>query len=137
MGKNPPTTRATRGQGPDGSNGMVQCDSRDASDKGMETSTGAGDAEYLPEYFKDADGDTTKNGKHPRREYDKVALEASERGQASAGPATEDGHGAMTHNAGQIQEEEGYKDPRRASASQDPNGGDTEESPPPQTVTRA
>ena len=42
-----------------------------------------------------------RNGKHLRREYNKVALQALEIVQASAGPATrEEIHGATTHSAG-------------------------------------
>ena len=63
---------------------------------------------YPPEHFDGADGATTENGKQSRREYDKVASEAPERGQASAGPATgEDGPGATTHSAGRTWEEGG------------------------------
>ena len=86
--------------------------------------TGDGGAGYLPEHFDGADGATTENSKHPRREYDKVALEASERGQASAGPATEeDGHEAMKHSTGLTPEEEGEENPRRASAAREPYSG--------------
>ena len=42
----------------------------------METAAGAGEAGYPPEHFYGADGATTKNGKHPRREYNKAESEA-------------------------------------------------------------
>ena len=58
-------------------------------------------------------------------------------GTASAGPATdEDGHGATGH--GRPQRGEGGDDtPRRESAERETADGEMEESPPPQTVTRA
>ena len=84
----------------------------------METAEVAGGAGYPPEHFDGAASTTTENGKYPRREYDKLASGASERGQSSAGPVTvEDGHGATTYSAGQIQEEGGEDNPRRASAA--------------------
>ena len=85
----------------------------------METAARAGGAGYLPEHFNGAAGATTENSKHPHREYNKVASEASERGQSSVGPATgEDSHGSMTHKAGQTQEEGGDKNSRRVSTAQ-------------------
>ena len=69
----------------------------------METAAEASGAEYPPKHFNGTAGATTENGKHPRREYDKVASEALVRGQSSAGPATvEDRHGATTHSTGQL-----------------------------------
>ena len=95
-------------------------------DEAMETAAGASGAGYPPEHSTGAAGATTKNGMHPRREYDKVASEASKRGQASAGPATgEYGRGATTQSAGQTQEEGGGKNPWRASAAQEPNNRET------------
>ena len=80
-----------------------------------------------PKHFDGPDSATTKNGKHLRREYDKVTSEASERRQAIAGPATgDDGHVTTTYSIGQTQEEEGDENPKRASATQEPDGGDPE-----------
>ena len=105
----------------------------------METEAGAGEAGYPPEHSYDAagtsgaDGATTKNGKHPRREYDKVASEASERGQFSGGPATEeDVHAATTHSAGQTWEEGGGRKTPQCVAARDPDNRKTEERGPPE-----
>ena len=84
----------------------------EAPDKTMEIAAGYGGVGYPTEHLDGVDSATTENGKHPRREYDKVESEASERGQASVGPATgEDSHGDTTHSAGRTQEEEGDKNP--------------------------
>ena len=97
-------------------------------DKAMETADGDSGEGHPPEHFDGADSATTENGKHSHREYNNVALEASERGPASAGPeAGEDGHGATNHSAGRTWEEEGEENPRRASSAQEPDGGETEE----------
>ena len=95
----------------------------------METATGNDREGYPPKHFAGAAGATTENGKHMRREYDKVESEALERGQTSAEPAAvEDGHGATTHGAGQTQDEGGHEKPRRARATQDETyGKETEE----------
>ena len=94
----------------------------------METAEGAGGAGYPPKHFDGAAGATTENSMHKRREYDKVASEALERGQAGMGPATvEDGHGATPHSAGQTQDEGGDENPSRASAAQEEtDSGETE-----------
>ena len=70
---------------------------------------------------------------HTRCEYNKVALEASARDQASAGPAAgEDGHGATDHGAGRPEDEGGDENPWRTSAAQvEMDGGEMEKSPPP------
>ena len=87
---------------------------------------GAGRAGYLPKHFDGVAGATTKNGKHPHREYNKVASEVSERGQAIAGLATgEDSHRDMIHSAGRTREEGGDKNPRLQAR-------ETEERPPPE-----
>ena len=75
--KNPPTTRATREQDTDGGDGAAERGGTEAADEAIETAAGAGGAGYLPEHFDGAAGTTTKNGKHMRREYNKVASEAS------------------------------------------------------------
>ena len=130
--ENPPTARATRGQGPNGGDGAARCGGTATPDAAMETAEGDGGTGHLPEHFDSADGATIENGKHPRREYDNVASEASERGPASAGHAEgEEGHGAMYHSAGQAREEEGDENPKRASLVQEPDGRDMEEQPPP------
>ena len=107
-----------------------------APDETMKTATDTSGAGHLPEHFDGAAGTTTKNGKHPRREYAKVASEAPERSQASAGPAMgEDGHGATTHSAGQTQEEGGDETPRGSSAAQnETDNGETEERAPPERL---
>ena len=129
--ENPPTSQVTRGQGPDGGDGAAQRGAM-RQDGGAGRGDGDGGAGYPPEHFDGTDGATTENGKHLRREYGKVATEASKRGLARAGPATgEDGHGATNHSAGRTREEEGDKNPRLASSVQEPDGGETEESPPP------
>ena len=87
--------------------------------KEMETAAGDGGAGHLPEHFDGADGATTKNGMHPCSEYDNVALEALERGQASAGRvAGEDIHGAMVHSAGRIRADEGDENSHHALRAQ-------------------
>ena len=107
-------------------------------DEAMETAAGDGSAGYPPEHFDGADGATTENGKHPCHEYNKMASEALERGQASAGPAArEDGHGATEHSAGWTRIEEGDENPQRASPAQEPEEGETVESPHSRTVARA
>ena len=117
--ENPPTARATRRQAPDGGDGAVRRRRTEAPDKAMETAADASRAGYPPKHFNGAADATTENGKQPLREYDKLALEASARGQASAGPVTgEDDHGATTHCAGQTQEEGGDEKPWRASTAQ-------------------
>ena len=63
----------------------------------METAVEAGGAGYPPKHSTGAAGATTENGSHPRREYDKVMLEAFVGGKGSAGPATgEDSHWGHT-----------------------------------------
>ena len=57
----------------------------EAPDEAMEMAAGASGAGCPPKHFNDADKTMTKNGKHLRREYNKVASVVSERGQASAG----------------------------------------------------
>ena len=99
----------------------------------METAAVDGGAGHPPEHFDGADGAPTENGKHPRREYDNVASEASERGPASAGPAAgEYSHGTTNHSAIRTQREKGGKNPRRASLAQEPDGRETEERGPPE-----
>ena len=64
----------------------------------------------MDEQFDSAYGATTENGKHLHREYDNVALEASERDPASVGPAAgEDGHGATEHSTGWSRKEDGAR----------------------------
>ena len=118
--ENPPTAQATRGQGLDGGDGAARLDKTEAPEEAMETAAGAGGAENPPKHFDVADSATTENGKHLHCEYNKVASEASERGQARVGPVIgEDGHGATTHSAVQTREEEGDKNPRRTSSAQE------------------
>ena len=109
----------------------------EAPDEAMETVAGAGGAVYPPEHFDGADGTTTENSKHLRREYDKVVLEALVGGEASAGPApAEDGYGDTTHSKRTQREEGGDKNPWRASSEraigQRRDGGED----PPRTVAR-
>ena len=75
--KKPPTTQATRVQAPDGGNRAAQQGGNEGTEEATETAAGAGGAGYLPKHFDSAAGATTENGKHKRREYDKVASEAS------------------------------------------------------------
>ena len=105
----------------------------------METAARDGGAGHPPKHFDGADGVTTENGKHQRREYDNVASEALKRGLASAEPVEgEDGQGATNHSAGQTREEEREENPKRVSSAQEePDGGETEESPTPKTVACA
>ena len=97
--------------------------------------------EPSPEHFDGADSTRTKNGMHPHREYDNVALEALEaleRGQARVGAASgEDGHVATETSAGWRRAKEGDEKPQRARLAQEPNGGEMEERGPPRTVARA
>ena len=85
--ENPPTARATKGQGPYGRDNVAQRGRTAAPYEAMKMAAGDGGAGYLPEHFDGAYGATTENGKHPRREYDKVVSEALKRGPASADPA--------------------------------------------------
>ena len=67
----------------------------------METAEGDGDKGHPPEHFDGADGARTENGMRLRREYNNVASEVSERGQASAGAAVgEDGNGSTANITG-------------------------------------
>ena len=126
--ENPPTTRATREQGPYGGDSVARRDGMEAPNEAMETAAGAGGAGYLPKHFNGTACTTTENSKHPCGEYNKVALEASERGQASTGPVTgEDGHRATTHSVGRTQEEGEDENLRRVSAAREPNCGETGE----------
>ena len=94
-----------------------------APDEAMETAARDGGAGHPPKHFDGADGATTENGKHQRREYDNVASEALKRGLASAEPVEgEDGQGATNHSAGRTQEEGEDENPRCASSEQAPNG---------------
>ena len=98
----------------------------------METAAGDSNKGHPPEHFDGADRATTENGKHPRRKYNNVALEASERGQFSAGAASgEDGHGATEKSVVRIRAEEEDEKPQRPRPAQETDGGETEESPPP------
>ena len=127
-GKNPPTAQATREQQPDGGDGAAQRGGTESPDEAMEMAAGASREGYPPKHCNGASGATAENSKHPRREYEKVASEASARGQASAGPAAgEDGHGATTHSAGHLQEERGDENSRRASLEREPDNRETEE----------
>ena len=63
---------------------MARCCGTEAPDEATETAAGASGVGYSPKHFDGADGATTENGKHPRREYDNVVSEASKRGPASA-----------------------------------------------------
>ena len=65
----------------------MQCGRTAALYEAMGTAAGDGGVGYLPKHFDGVDGATTENGKHPRRQYEKVASEALKRGPASAGPA--------------------------------------------------
>ena len=72
---------------------------------------------------------------HLHPEYDNVASEATDRGQASTGsPTGEDGHGATETSAGTRRAEEEYGNPQRALLMQEPGGGDTDASPPPERL---
>ena len=112
-GQNPPTTQATRRQGPDGGDGMARCKRTAAPSATIETAAGDGGEGPRPEHFDGADGARTKNGMHPRREYDNVVSEATERGQARARVAAgEDGHGATGNRAAPRRAEEGDETPQ-------------------------
>ena len=93
---------------------------------------GNGGAGQPPEHFEGADGATTENGKHPRREYKNLALEASDIGLARAGPAAgEEGHGATDHSVGRLRDEEGDERPQRVRLAYEHDEGETEERGPP------
>ena len=67
----------------------------------QETAAGDGGEGTWPERFDGADGASTENGMHPRREYDNLASEATERVQARAGAdAGGDSHGSTETSAG-------------------------------------
>ena len=90
-----------------------------------------------PEHFDGADGARTENGMYLRCEYNNVALEASERGQASAGTAAgEYVHGGTEKSAGRRRAEEGDEKTQRAHLAQEPNIGETEKIPPPSSCAR-
>ena len=98
----------------------------------METATGDGGEGPRPEHFDGADGARTKNGMHLPHEYNRLASEAMERGQATTGAAAgEDGHGATVTIAGPRIVEEGDENPRRALLAHEPDGGETEARGPP------
>ena len=111
--KNPPTARATRRQVTDGGDRAARSRRTAVTSAEMETAAGDGDEAPPPEHFDGADGARTENGMQPRRKYDNVALEVSERGQASAGAAAgEDGHGATETSAGRRRAEEREENPQ-------------------------
>ena len=104
---------------------------QDGGDRQGDRDGGAG---HPPEHFNGADGTRSEHGTLARRKYNLLALEATERGPASAGTAGgEDGHGATDHIAGRIWEEEGDGNPKRARSDQEPDKGE----PHPQTFARA
>ena len=83
----------------------------------METLVGAGGVGYPSRHSTGAASATTKNGMHPRSEYDKATSEVLVGHQASAVPEPEEeGHGATPHIAGYQEEEGGGDNPRRASS---------------------
>ena len=90
---------------------------------------GNGGEGHSPEQFDGANGTTTKNGKHPRREYNNVASEASERGQTSAGAAA----GEDCHGATEIAESWDEKT-QRARLMQKHDEGETEARAPPKRL---
>ena len=64
---------------------------------------------------------------HPRRKYDNVASEATERGQASAGAtAREDGHGATGNRAAPRRAEEGDETPQSVIPTHELDRDETE-----------
>ena len=133
--ENPPTARATRGQGPDGGDSAVRRGRTAAPDEVMEMAAGDGGAGHPLEHFDRADGARSKHGALARREYDNMALEASERGPASAGPSVgEEGHRATNHSAGQIWKEEGDENPKCASSAQETDGREMETRGPPERL---
>ena len=131
--ENPSTARATWRQGPDGGD-IGACRGQTAAPSAtMETTAEDGDEGPRPEHFDGADGARTENGMHLRREYENMASEATERGQASTGAAAgEDGHGAMETSAGTRRAKEGDENPQRALPAQDPDGGETKARGPPE-----
>ena len=97
--ENPPTAQETTRQGPDGGDGAARCKLTAAPSAKMEMAEGDGGEELQPENFDGADGVRTEKSMHPCREYDNVASEATERGQASAGgePPERKAMGAWGH----------------------------------------
>ena len=136
--ENPPTARATRRQGANGGDGATHNGQTAVLSAEMETTAGDGGEGPRPEHFDGADGARTKNAMHLCCEYENMASEAMERGQASAGNAAgEDDHGAMETCTGRRRAEEGDENPQRALLEQEPDGGEMEASPPTRTVARA
>ena len=88
-GKPPPAVQATRRQGPDGGDGAARSGRKATTSADIETAAGDGGKGPPSNHFEGADVARTENGMHPLREYKNVASEASERGQASAGPLQE------------------------------------------------
>ena len=75
--ENPPTARATRRQGGDGSDGASRGERTAAPIAMMKMAAGDSVEGPWPEHFDGADGARTKNGMHPRHEYDNVASEVT------------------------------------------------------------
>ena len=93
----------------------------------METAEDNGSAGPRKEQSDGVDGTRSDHGAVTRRDYSRLALEATEGGQANAGASGgEDGHGALANQEGTGTEEEGDKTPQRALSAQESNGGDTE-----------
>ena len=111
--KNPPTARATRMQGYKSGDGTPKGGQQTAEPTGtMETAEDDGSAGPRKEQSDGVNGARSKNSALARREYNILALKATEGGQAIAGTAGgDDGHGALAYQEITGTEEEGDKTP--------------------------
>ena len=105
--KNPPTARATRTKGADGSKGRLMGGQR------MEDPPGTADTAEddcsmgpQPRQSDSADGARSKHGAFARRKYGLLASEATEGVPSNAGAAgSKDGHGDLANQEGAETEE--------------------------------
>ena len=101
----------------------------------METEEDDGSEGLCSEHY---DGARSKHIALACREYNIMALEATEGGHASVGATNgEDSHGASEEREEPRMVEEGDETPQQALPAQETSGGITEARAPPQTVTCA
>ena len=128
--KNSPTAQATRRQGANSGDGTSRGEQQTAEPPAtMETVQEDGREGPQPAQ---SDGVRSKHGALARLEYDRLASEATEGGQANTGVAgREDGHGASENQEGKGTEEEGDETPHGVLPTQKPDRSNTKARCPP------
>ena len=134
--KTPPTAQATRTQGANGGDGTPRGKKRAAEPPAtMETAEEDGSEGPRPAQSDGADGARSEHCALARCEYDIMALEATEGGQARAGAASrEDGHGVSENREGTGTDEEGDETPQRALPARKTDRGHTKVRSPPERL---